>query len=42
MTYQFADVNGTRIHYDVQGQGDPLVLIHAGIAHLGMTPGHVG
>lgn len=36
MTYQFADVNGTRIHYDVQGQGDPLVLIHAGIAHLGM------
>lgn len=36
MSYQFAGVNGVRMHYDVQGQGDTLVLIHAGIAHLGM------
>jgi len=36
MNYQFADVNGTRLHYQVTGTGRPLVLIHAGIAHLGM------
>lgn len=35
MTYQFADINAVRMHYDVQGQGDKaLVLIHAGIANL--------
>jgi len=36
MPYQFANINGVRMHYDVQGQGDPLVLIHAGIANLDM------
>jgi 3-oxoadipate enol-lactonase len=36
LTFQFADINGTKIHYDVRGTGEPLVLIHAGIAHLGM------
>lgn len=36
MTYQFAEVNGTQLHYQVTGTGRPLVLIHAGIAHLGM------
>jgi len=36
LTFQFADINGTRIHYDVQGTSEPLVLIHAAIAHLGM------
>jgi 3-oxoadipate enol-lactonase len=36
LNLQFADINGTKIHYDVQGTGEPLVLIHAGIAHLGM------
>jgi pimeloyl-ACP methyl ester carboxylesterase len=35
MSYQFANINGVRMHYDVQGQGDqPLVLIHAGVANL--------
>jgi pimeloyl-ACP methyl ester carboxylesterase len=35
MSYQFADINGVRLHYDVQGQGDKaLVLIHAGVANL--------
>ncbi|MHA2067279.1 MAG: alpha/beta fold hydrolase [Candidatus Thorarchaeota archaeon] len=24
----FADVNGTRLHYEVTGSGHPLVLIH--------------
>jgi 3-oxoadipate enol-lactonase len=36
MSYQFAEINGVRMHYDVQGEGDPLVLIHAGIANLTM------
>ncbi len=31
MTYQFAEINGTKIHYELAGTGDPLVLIHAGI-----------
>jgi pimeloyl-ACP methyl ester carboxylesterase len=33
---QFVEVDGVRLHYDVQGTGEALVLIHAGIAHLGM------
>jgi pimeloyl-ACP methyl ester carboxylesterase len=36
MSYQFADINGVRMHYDVQGSGFPLVLIHAAIANLDM------
>jgi pimeloyl-ACP methyl ester carboxylesterase len=28
----FADVNGTRLYYETAGEGEPLVLIHAGIA----------
>jgi pimeloyl-ACP methyl ester carboxylesterase len=27
-----AEVNGARIHYEVAGEGEPLVLVHAGIA----------
>ena len=26
----FAPVNGTRLYYEVQGRGQPLVLIHGG------------
>jgi pimeloyl-ACP methyl ester carboxylesterase len=36
LTYKFADINGARLHYEVQGSGPALVLIHAGIAHLDM------
>lgn len=36
MSFQFANINGVRMHYHVQGQGEPLVLIHAGIANLHM------
>ncbi|MDA1329538.1 MAG: alpha/beta fold hydrolase [Chloroflexi bacterium] len=36
MSYQFTEINGVRMHYDVQGEGDALVLIHAGIADLTM------
>lgn len=36
MPYQFTDIHGVRMHYDVQGEGHPLVLIHAGIANLEM------
>ena len=28
----FAEVNGTKLHYEVAGNGYPLVLLHAGIA----------
>ncbi len=36
MTYQFAEINGTQIHYEVRGAGVPVTLIHAGIANLTM------
>jgi pimeloyl-ACP methyl ester carboxylesterase len=36
MAYQFAEINGARLHYDLRGAGQSLVLIHAGIAHLDM------
>jgi pimeloyl-ACP methyl ester carboxylesterase len=36
MSYQFADINGVRMHFDQQGSGPDLVLLHAGIANLGM------
>ncbi len=36
MTYQFAKINGIPMHFDIQGEGPGLVLLHAGIAHLGM------
>lgn len=35
-TYQFADLNGTRIHYEVRGEGTAVTFIHAGIANLHM------
>jgi len=41
MIYQFAELNGARLHYDIRGAGRPLVLIHAGIAHLEMWDGQV-
>ncbi|MEX1247521.1 MAG: alpha/beta hydrolase [Anaerolineales bacterium] len=36
MSYQFAKINGVKIHYQVKGEGEPLVLIHAAIANLNM------
>lgn len=36
MSYQFAQVNNAKLHYDIQGEGEPLVLIHAGIVHMDM------
>lgn len=43
MTYQFAEINGTQIHYEVRGEGatqsgfgTAVTLIHAGIANLTM------
>ena len=32
MSIDMADVNGTRIHYEITGAGDLLILVHAGIA----------
>ena len=36
MTYDFAEINGTTLHYQALGAGPALILIHAGIAHLEM------
>ena len=30
------ETNGARIHYEVEGSGEPVVLIHAGVANLRM------
>jgi len=35
-TGRFAPVNGTDIHYEDTGSGPPIVMLHAGIANLGM------
>lgn len=32
----FLETNGARIYFEVEGQGEPVVLIHAGIANLRM------
>jgi pimeloyl-ACP methyl ester carboxylesterase len=42
VSFQFADINGVRIHYDVQGEGPALVLIHAAIANLNMWEAQMG
>lgn len=36
MTYQFAEINGTRVHYEERGKGTAVVFIHAGINDLAM------
>lgn len=36
MTFSFAAVNGTQIHYELRGEGTAVTLIHAGIANLHM------
>jgi 3-oxoadipate enol-lactonase len=35
-TSGFLETNGARIYYEVEGEGEPVVLIHAGIANLRM------
>jgi len=37
-----AEVNGASIHYEVAGERDPLVLVHAGIADSRMWDGQMG
>jgi pimeloyl-ACP methyl ester carboxylesterase len=36
MSYKFADIKGTKIHYEERGEGSAVVFIHAGIVNLGM------
>ncbi len=36
MSFDFADINGTKIHYEVRGEGTAVTLIHAGIVNLHM------
>lgn len=35
-TTGFLDVNDARLYYEIAGAGEPLVLLHAGVAHLRM------
>ena len=37
-----AEINGARIYYEVAGEGEPLVLVHAGIADSRMWEGQIG
>ena len=37
-----ADVNGATLHYEVAGEGEPLVLVHAGISDSRMWEAQVG
>src|SRR5688500_6306256 len=32
----FLETNGARIHYEIDGSGEPIVFIHAGVANLRM------
>jgi pimeloyl-ACP methyl ester carboxylesterase len=36
MSYPFAEVNGTNIHYEKRGTGTAVILIHAGINNMNM------
>ncbi|HEU5348287.1 MAG TPA: alpha/beta fold hydrolase [Ktedonobacterales bacterium] len=36
VTSGYADVNGTKLYYEVAGEGHPLVFLHAGISDLHM------
>ncbi len=38
----FAEVNGARLHYELQGVGFPVVLLHGGLLDLRMWDGQVG
>ncbi|WNG32946.1 alpha/beta hydrolase [Archangium violaceum] len=38
----FAAVNGARLHYELQGDGFPVVLLHGGLLDLRMWDGQVG
>ena len=31
----FLETNGARLYYEVEGSGEPVVLIHAGVAAQG-------
>jgi pimeloyl-ACP methyl ester carboxylesterase len=35
------ETNGARLYYEVEGSGEPLVMIHAGVANLRMWDGQV-
>jgi 3-oxoadipate enol-lactonase len=38
----FADLNGAKLYYQVSGEGDPLLLLHAGVADSRMWDDQVG
>ena len=38
---QFVETNGARIAYDVDGSGEPVLMVHAGVANRSMWDGQV-
>jgi len=38
----YADVNGIKLHHEIHGEGEPLVLIHGGLTTIGEMQGWVG
>lgn len=36
MASDYVEINGARLYYETAGDGEPVVLLHAGIAHSGM------
>jgi pimeloyl-ACP methyl ester carboxylesterase len=37
----FVDVPGSRLYYEAEGEGTPVILVHAGVAHLRMWDAQV-
>ena len=40
-TVGYVDADGARLYYEVEGSGDPVLFIHAGVANLRMWDGQV-
>jgi hypothetical protein len=40
-TGKYANINGLKMYYEVQGKGFPLVLIHGGGSTIGTTFGRI-
>src|SRR5918998_5283262 len=38
----YLETNGARIYYEVDGSGEPLLMVHAGVANLRMWDDQVG
>jgi pimeloyl-ACP methyl ester carboxylesterase len=41
VTSAYAPINGLRLYYEVQGKGDPLIVLHGGLGSLQMFGGNI-